>query len=181
MPPDSILVPELPPRARRILQRAGQVSVGGGTTSACAENTFIELAIAGYIRNYLRVRGEYFTAFTQSGSCRELPPRARRIHPVDHDRIFLRGTTSACAENTSVNVMYDFPWGNYLRVRGEYGSGVATVGCMMELPPRARRIQPFDSIEGFLRGTTSACAENTAGHDQPRPNTRNYLRVRGEY
>ena len=91
----------------------------------------------------------------------ELPPRARRIHPVDHDRIFLRGTTSACAENTSVNVMYDFPWGNYLRVRGEYGSGVATVGCMMELPPRARRIQPFDSIEGFLRGTTSACAENT--------------------
>ena len=32
---------ELPPRTRRILQRAGQVSVGGGTTSAYAENTQI--------------------------------------------------------------------------------------------------------------------------------------------
>ena len=111
----------------------------------------------------------------------ELPPRARRIHPVDHDRIFLRGTTSACAENTSVNVMYDFPWGNYLRVRGEYGSGVATVGCMMELPPRARRIPPTTKTSHLTPGTTSACAENTIKRFAPGRGGRNYLRVRGEY
>ena len=142
VPPDSILVPELPPRARRILQRAGQVSVGGGTTSACAENTFIELAIAGYIRNYLRVRGEYFTAFTQSGSCRELPPRARRIPTRENLIQQNRGTTSACAENTGgclVLILHD---GNYLRVRGEYRSKHVTRTHVVELPPRARRIPP---------------------------------------
>ena len=152
---------ELPPRARRIHCVRESIRVKTGTTSACAENTGRYSCWSSRIRNYLRVRGEYTNATAGLMCYGELPPRARRIHPVDHDRIFLRGTTSACAENTSVNVMYDFPWGNYLRVRGEYGSGVATVGCMMELPPRARRIQPFDSIEGFLRGTTSACAENT--------------------
>ena len=133
---------ELPPRARRILQRAGQVSVGGGTTSACAENTFIELAIAGYIRNYLRVRGEYFTAFTQSGSCRELPPRARRIPTRENLIQQNRGTTSACAENTGgclVLILHD---GNYLRVRGEYRSKHVTRTHVVELPPRARRIPP---------------------------------------
>ena len=46
---------ELPPRARRILIACLQ----GGTTSACAENTLgLELGDF-FIRNYLRVRGEY--------------------------------------------------------------------------------------------------------------------------
>ena len=91
----------------------------------------------------------------------ELPPRARRIHPVDHDRIFLRGTTSACAENTSVNVMYDFPWGNYLRVRGEYIYVAGLISGMVELPPRARRIRITGMPGSVPIGTTSACAENT--------------------
>ena len=181
MPPDSILVPELPPRARRILQRAGQVSVGGGTTSACAENTFIELAIAGYIRNYLRVRGEYFTAFTQSGSCRELPPRARRIPTRENLIQQNRGTTSACAENTGgclVLILHD---GNYLRVRGEYRSKHVTRTHVVELPPRARRIHCVRESIRVKTGTTSACAENTNQHSPPRRQPRNYLRVRGEY
>ena len=51
----------------------------------------------------------------------------------------------------------------------------------MELPPRARRIQPVLPKNWFVQGTTSACAENT---DQLLPmieHGRNYLRVRGEY
>ena len=79
VPPDSILVPELPPRARRILQRAGQVSVGGGTTSACAENTRSCHRIEDWCRNYLRVRGEYPQRKWPGRLPPELPPRARRI------------------------------------------------------------------------------------------------------
>ena len=153
--------PELPPRARRIHERDGWAHVLRGTTSACAENTWRAAQRDHDAGNYLRVRGEYRLKAGVIEKIMELPPRARRIRNDWCCHGSCGGTTSACAENTSVNVMYDFPWGNYLRVRGEYGSGVATVGCMMELPPRARRIQPFDSIEGFLRGTTSACAENT--------------------
>ena len=50
---------ELPPHVRRILPGAAVDEHGGGTTSACAENTAkveIRPNLAG---NYLRVRGEY--------------------------------------------------------------------------------------------------------------------------
>ena len=52
-------MPELPPRARRIL--AGGVIVAGqpGTTSACAENTQRVTRLTSVVVNYLRVRGEY--------------------------------------------------------------------------------------------------------------------------
>ena len=50
---------ELPPRARRILQRVHVVLNLLGTTSACAENTFRFLLQKYYSWNYLRVRGEY--------------------------------------------------------------------------------------------------------------------------
>ena len=74
-----LITEELPPRARRI-----QVEVDGtigqlGTTSACAENTW--LLIAGLLtwRNYLRVRGEYSSRQDMPLEEWELPPRARRI------------------------------------------------------------------------------------------------------
>ena len=51
----------------------------------------------------------------------------------------------------------------------------------MELPPRARRIQPGGLVKAKKIGTTSACAENTVTKQQEPPLTRNYLRVRGEY
>ena len=50
------------------------------------------------------------------------------------------GTTSACAENTTVftnEIKYS---GNYLRVRGEYLSSYDLQATDLELPPRARRI-----------------------------------------
>ena len=50
---------ELPPRARRIPVDSAKAGHGWGTTSACAENTFVGLVLDGTIRNYLRVRGEY--------------------------------------------------------------------------------------------------------------------------
>ena len=55
----STFVLELPPRARRIRVSFLLVSIGVGTTSACAENTF--QATLGLVEhwNYLRVRGEY--------------------------------------------------------------------------------------------------------------------------
>ena len=50
----------------------------------------------------------------------ELPPRTRRIHPIDNKIILLRGTTSAYAENTTVMAARIQAVRNYLRVRGEY-------------------------------------------------------------
>ena len=52
---------------------------------------------------------------------------------------------------------------------------------MLELPPRARRIPPDQRTAGTARGTTSACAENTACGGVAFQIKGNYLRVRGEY
>ena len=92
-----------------------------------------------------------------------------------------QGTTSACAENTRSNAHSRPGIRNYLRVRGEYSRGSGRAILSLELPPRARRIQVL-LIRGHIPpGTTSACAENTAGKGGRRSAGGNYLRVRGEY
>ena len=72
---------ELPPRARRIRVHVGPGVAPVGTTSACAENTSRISSQLRAVRNYLRVRGEYFLMKFQVGLITELPPRARRIPP----------------------------------------------------------------------------------------------------
>ena len=91
---------ELPPRARRI--RCPRLAgVGGmGTTSACAENTPLDNQPTNMLGNYLRVRGEYHSQVVTASVPWELPPRARRILPIDGLQNTFYGTTSACAENT---------------------------------------------------------------------------------
>ena len=113
------------------------------------------------MRNYLRVRGEYRQSRRERHHGRELPPRARRIRHNICFHVFLRGTTSACAENTAI--------------------GYASLPITVELPPRARRIPPNPSVPVFAKGTTSACAENTETGNHNLCRSRNYLRVRGEY
>ena len=73
----------------------------------------------------------------------------------------MRGTTSACAENTTAFAQVTKPGWNYLRVRGEYQIDKILGGKLWELPPRARRIRTKPSPLTNLPGTTSACAENT--------------------
>ena len=111
---------ELPPRARRIqyLQLNSQLNLG--TTSACAENTYIYRNAASGGGNYLRVRGEYTSPLDSTGIFGELPPRARRILLRFFAYVQDFGTTSACAENTQPQVSGCGRQGNYLRVRGEY-------------------------------------------------------------
>ena len=92
--------PELPPRARRIPASSKANDPTGGTTSACAENTSHQQSAPALPRNYLRVRGEYFSPRVWSSQRAELPPRARRIPPVGVAVPISLGTTSACAENT---------------------------------------------------------------------------------
>ena len=70
---------------------------------------------------------------------------------------------------------------NYLRVRGEYCGGFATMCWGVELPPRARRIRDGVVVTPVEIGTTSACAENTGHTQKGSAMYRNYLRVRGEY
>ena len=152
---------ELPPRARRI---PGGGGVGGptrGTTSACAENTLFVSAGEDLFWNYLRVRGEYSPTPGKMSLTWELPPRARRILAMVLIGYMCGGTTSACAENTSTPSMTAPRAGNYLRVRGEYSLTTLSKEILMELPPRARRIQVPCGFERTFDGTTSACAENT--------------------
>ena len=111
---------ELPPRARRILVRGTCPSFLTGTTSACAENTYITSCSSSSVRNYLRVRGEYINRSMSYSCYLELPPRARRIPSPGSFRWLFEGTTSACAENTAVRDGLAAVQENYLRVRGEY-------------------------------------------------------------
>jgi len=91
---------ELPPRARRIHYCFRQDHWGGGTTSACAENTRAWQGQYSGRGNYLRVRGEYKVEFAANLMLVELPPRARRIPLTRDNARSILGTTSACAENT---------------------------------------------------------------------------------
>ena len=91
------------------------------------------------------------------------------------------GTTSACAENTPHGTQPKWTGRNYLRVRGEYDMIAHHQICIVELPPRARRIRR-DCLYGHAQhGTTSACAENTRSDRGGALFVGNYLRVRGEY
>mgnify|MGYP006972114381 CR=1 FL=1 len=111
-----------------------------GTTSACAENTPKAAVTVLALRNYLRVRGEYRRGRRRLQLPGELPPRARRIPDAVAAAAHIRGTTSACAENTwTVASLLVLPW-NYLRVRGEYAIWRLRYFLLRELPPRARRI-----------------------------------------
>ena len=107
------------------------------------------------------MRGEYIAQ--SNGACRilELPPRARRIRNLHQPGAFATGTTSACAENTTISRGVHLIPGNYLRVRGEYAFCRGKVCLSVELPPRARRIPMKIFVFVSPWG--------------------NYLRVRGEY
>ena len=173
--------PELPPRARRILDRKDDAEREKGTTSACAENTARDSNAMPRSWNYLRVRGEYGLVPKIGISRWELPPRARRILEFANINLFLRGTTSACAENTAETCTNISAIRNYLRVRGEYDCRQLLIIRLVELPPRARRIHLPNFANSGAYGTTSACAENTRFYVAGRGSKRNYLRVRGEY
>ena len=87
------------------------------------------------------MRGEYRWVTRAAVLIGELPPRARRIRELRKTELSKLGTTSACAENTQ-KTAYDYKdAGNYLRVRGEYMAKALTRDDVVELPPRARRIQ----------------------------------------
>ena len=73
------------------------------------------------------------------------------------------------------------PFGNYLRVRGEYHTGKIKPHLPWELPPRTRRIPCSILMMVKPLRTTSAYAENTPDKDVPYGQQGNYLRVRGEY
>ena len=172
---------ELPPRARRIPRPHTGPKAYTGTTSACAENTTTAKHGAPSNGNYLRVRGEYPVTGKKNIKMLELPPRARRIRRGRTRLGRINGTTSACAENTSVSIMMRHVPRNYLRVRGEYMKYWHEMAKDKELPPRARRIPEASAIRRCAAGTTSACAENTFSGPLPDRTARNYLRVRGEY
>ena len=172
---------ELPPRARRILKSPTRRCFSSGTTSACAENTLVVWLPKWICGNYLRVRGEYHLMPDGFPKVEELPPRARRIPLTRDNARSILGTTSACAENTWWRCRGGGALGNYLRVRGEYASLPNDPTERLELPPRARRIQAMMWSQVRISGTTSACAENTAGLRWGFASRWNYLRVRGEY
>ena len=114
--------------------------------------------------------------------CRpELPPRTRRILDIRVGSIDDFGTTSAYAENTTVQIKTAGTKRNYLRVRGEYSFWSFPQPVIMELPPRTRRILCAKRSGCCALGTTSAHAENTPVAVDAASTRWNYLRARGEY
>ena len=107
------------------------------------------------------MRGEYRLLLIREALKQELPPRARRIPGGGEKEVSNPGTTSACAENTSLSITLIARSRNYLRVRGEYRLLLIREALKQELPPRARRIPGGGEKEVSNPGTTSACAENT--------------------
>ena len=172
---------ELPPHARRILSSTRRALSIAGTTSACAENTNIVTFLSIFLRNYLRMRGEYGFVVRKGRKHVELPPHARRIHMRVVVVRNIHGTTSACAENTRADRTNVVTCWNYLRMRGEYSSEKVVIRSSKELPPHARRIPANSIYLNLLGGTTSACAENTSHCFLNFSSSRNYLRMRGEY
>ena len=152
---------ELPPRTRRILPECEYGFTQPGTTSAHAENTIDAGRGRPNRGNYLRARGEYLaTAYIVSPE-QELPPRTRRIRGYPPAPCTGPGTTSAHAENTKSTIPTGRNRRNYLRARGEYLSRRANKKLVSELPPRTRRIRLVALCGSWVRGTTSAHAENT--------------------
>ena len=172
---------ELPPHARRIRATDTTITMGRGTTSACAENTILIIPRQNGKRNYLRMRGEYKRTNRFTRLRQELPPHARRIPQNVKTITDAVGTTSACAENTQRICRPRRQWRNYLRMRGEYDVPHYMNLTPVELPPHARRIHRHATHHVWHTGTTSACAENTSAHTYRWRTTRNYLRMRGEY
>ena len=127
------------------------------------------------------MRGEYPTHPSIPRPQSELPPHARRILVGAHRTMVVRGTTSACAENTPTMPRSAKPNRNYLRMRGEYGGSGCVPSPLGELPPHARRIPSSACPRSCPRGTTSACAENTNPCMTWVSINGNYLRMRGEY
>ena len=127
------------------------------------------------------MRGEYPLLCVTLRGRMELPPRARRIHPLFAATPDGLRTTSACAENTPWEWYSSDHIRNYLRVRGEYSLMSISATLHRELPPRARRIHSCRVRHPGTIGTTSACAENTCGWCRAHHSRGNYLRVRGEY
>ena len=154
-------VRELPLRTRRIRKPPRRKTNQDGTTSACAENTWLPPCLKPRPRNYLRVRGEYMTAVQAVGPAEELPPRTRRIPYFGRRNWKKLGTTSAHSENTGSPCIGGCYRGNYLRARGEYVAWTILSARSPELPPRTRRILPTERHNPEPGGTTSAHAENT--------------------
>ena len=127
------------------------------------------------------MRGEYSSCVVGQDTTLELPPHARRIRGVNPARRIIRGTTSACAENTCRWHPSSLGCWNYLRMRGEYPSPLYMRPASLELPPHARRILRGSYRGHPTTGTTSACAENTTPRHSQSDSIRNYLRMRGEY
>ena len=92
---------ELPPRTRRIREPDKEQINKLGTTSAHAENTWLQHYSQGLLGNYLRARGEYVIHLEIGLVKEELPPRTRRIRIIVIFLTLIHGTTSAHAENTS--------------------------------------------------------------------------------
>ena len=95
---------ELPPRTRRIPRINQLLGELIGTTSAYAENTALKPPKRLLPRNYLRVRGEYPWCPRAVWPGMELPPRTRRILPLQPYADTAEGTTSAYAENTLTHI-----------------------------------------------------------------------------
>ena len=89
-----------PPLARGIQKKSGDREPDPGITPACAGNTRGYVYVVFVVEDHPRLRGEYFTAATNSSEGLGSPPLARGIPVVGADIDYINRITPACAGNT---------------------------------------------------------------------------------
>ena len=148
-----------PPRVRSRLRPRCGVEGFLGITSACAEQTHVQVLSEHSSWDHLRVCGADVTVTCRSRSSAGSPPRVRSRLCVPLPQVCPGGITSACAEQTMSLLACSSLYRDHLRVCGadqmEQHHTVAKVGS----PPRVRSRQRQTAVHYSLRRITSACAE----------------------
>ena len=148
-----------PPRVRSRLMSGLVENIGGGITSACAEQTSNFIRPSGCMRDHLRVCGADCDDGVASAQIRGSPPRVRsRQNGRDSSNVAL-GITSACAE-------------------ADPQAGPRTIPIQGS-PPRVRSRRACRCARRAHGRITSACAEQTGSFGSRPMSIRDHLRVCG--
>ena len=107
------------------------------------------------------------------------PPRVRSRRPPCAPGRYRGGITSACAEQTVPHVGSTNARRDHLRVCGADDVFVFVLMHREGSPPRVRSRLIGQSVEHFLLGITSACAEQTKDHRSDNAQGKDHLRVCG--
>ena len=150
-----------------------------GITSACAEQTGVQAAIAKCARDHLRVCGADNLIDRKHTVAYGSPPRVRSRPAGRRVSCPARRITSACAEQTLSRSRDVSGRKDHLRVCGADVQTTLQKAVKLGSPPRVRSRRGVTRGENGELGITSACAEQTPHRLRWLMVSRDHLRVCG--